>query len=316
MGLTAFYTDMSPSALEQRKPHNISVLQETVRCGASMWDTADVYGSSEDLIGEVFRTGAVKREQVFLATKFAIQVNADGTRRIRGDTEYVASSIKRSLSRLGVPVIDLWYAHRKDPSVEIEETVGAMKLAVRDGHVRFLGLSECSVESLIRGHKEHPISALQVELSPFTTSILDNGLLQAARERGVKIVAYSPLGRGMLCGKIRSPDDLIPGDWRRSNPRWMGDCFKANLELSDLIGEIAARKGCTPGQLSLAWCLSLGDDIIPIPGTTNLDRVRENCMAANIRLTADERAGINDLVKKVGVAGARYPDEAMKTLFQ
>ena len=242
----------------------IALLHRALELGITLIDTADVYGESEIQVGKALKG---RRDRVVLATKFGFVGEGD-TEHIDGRPEYVRNACEASLKRLGVDTIDLYYLHRVDANVPIEETVGAMADLVRQGKVRHLGLSEPNPESLRRAYKVHPIAAVQNEYSLWTRDP-EEALLPTLRELGVALVAYSPLGRGFLAGRFRSPEDLAPDDWRRNNPRFQGENFKRNLALADQVRALAEKKGCTPAQLALAWLIRRHDDVIPIPGTTS-----------------------------------------------
>jgi aryl-alcohol dehydrogenase-like predicted oxidoreductase len=270
-------------------------------------DTADMYGpfTNEKLVG---RAIADRRDQVVLATKFGNVRGENGERSgIRGDAEYVHQACDASLQRLGVDHIDLYYQHRVDKTVEIEETVGAMKELVEAGKVRYLGLSEASPDTIRRANAVHPITALQTEYSLWTRDPED-AVLPTVRELGVGFVAYSPLGRGFLSGRFQSPDDFEEGDFRKHHPRFQGENFQKNLEVVERVKEIAQEKGVTAGQLALAWVMAQGDDIVPIPGTTKVANLEQNVTAAEIALTTDELARIDDAAPKGVAAGERYAD--------
>jgi len=301
MGMSEFYgtTDESEA---------VDVIHRALDLGCTFLDTADMYGpfTNEQLVGKAI---AGRRDEVVLATKFGNERRADGSRvGVNGKPDYVRAACDASLQRLGVDVIDLYYQHRVDPTVPIEDTVGAMAELVEAGKVRCLGMSEAAPETLRRGHATHPITALQTEYSLWTRDAEDNDVLATCRELGIGFVAYSPLGRGFLTGQITSPDDLEEGDFRRHNPRFQGANFQRNLDLVDKVREIAAEKGCTPGQLALAWLLAQGDDVVPIPGTKRKRWLEENLAAVDVRLDEDDLRRIDE-VAPVGVtAGDRYPD--------
>lgn len=273
--------------------------------GITFFDTADMYGfgDNERLLGEVFRG---KWEGIFLATKFGFVVR-DGERDIDCSPEHVQEACEASLQRLGIETIDLYYAHRVDPKVPIEETVGAMSKLVEQGKVRYLGLSEASSESLRRAYKVHPITALQSEYSLWTRDPED-GPLDTARELGIGFVPYSPLGRGFLTGQIKSPNDFAEDDFRRQNPRFQGENFQKNLELVSVVEEIARSKGVTPGQVALAWVLAQGEDIVPIPGTKHVRYLEENVGALPVRLSPDEMECLSGLT----AVGERYAPAGME----
>ena len=288
---------------------SIRTIHRAIELGATLLDTADMYGpfTNERLVGKAI---ADRRERAVLATKFGIVRDpADpGRRAIRGNAQYVREACDASLERLGVDYIDLYYQHRVDTDTPIEETIGAMADLVRAGKVRYLGLSEASAENIRRAHAVHPIAALQNEWSLWSRDLESNGQLAAARDLGITIVAYSPLGRGFLSGAIRSPGDFSPEDFRRTSPRFVGANFQKNLELVDRVVAIAARKQCTPAQLALAWVLARGDDVVPIPGTKHVARLEENLGAVTIDLTAGELAEIEAAFPLASVAGERYAD--------
>lgn len=304
MGLSAFYG--------RPKPDNerLAVLDAAYEAGERFWDTADVYNDSEDLLGKWFAANPEKRNDIFLATKFANIIRPDGVWEIRADPEYVKEACAKSLKRLGLPYVDLYYCHRLDKNVPVEKTVQAMADLKKEGKIKYLGLSECSAESLRRAYKVHPITAVQIEYSPFTLDIEDPKikLLETCRELGVAIVAYSPLGRGMLTGKYRSPDDFPKDDWRRFAPRFSVENFPKNLQLVDEIQLLAKKKGCTSGQLTLAWLMAQGDDIFPIPGTTQIDRLKENIRAVNVKLSKEDIDLIRKACENAQVYGERYPN--------
>ncbi|KAF6231144.1 hypothetical protein HO173_010644 [Letharia columbiana] len=309
MGLSAFYG--KPESDEDR----FKILDKAYDMGETFWDSADVYMDNEDLIGKWFkRTG--KRDDIFLATKFANTMK-DGSMTVRSDPEYVKEACEKSLKRLGIPTIDLYYCHRLDRKTPVEKTVEAMAQLKKEGKIKYLGLSEVSSASLRRAHAVHPISAVQIEYSPFTTDIEspDIALLKTCRELGVATVAYSPLGRGMLTGAYKSPADFEEGDFRSRSPRFSEENFPKNLKLVEEIKQIAQKKGCTPGQLTLAWLLAQGEDVIPIPGTKKIKYLEENLAALEVKLTSSENADIRKAVENAEVHGQRYPEQMMVTLF-
>jgi aryl-alcohol dehydrogenase-like predicted oxidoreductase len=306
MGMSEFYGPSEEAA-------SIGVLHHAIDIGVTFWDTADMYGTghNERLVGRALEG---RRDQVVLATKFAIQRGPDGNvSGVSGRPEYVTSACDASLQRLAVDHIDLYYQHRVDPEVPIEDTVGALADLVTAGKVLHLGLSEASATTLRRAASVHPITALQSELSLWSRDIEDE-VMPACRELGIGLVAYSPLGRGFLTGAIRSLDDLAEDDWRRFMPRFEGDNFTKNLELVDRIEQLAADKGCTPAQLALAWVLAQGPDVVPIPGTRSRDRIDENAAATAVELTKEELADIDEIVPKDMAIGTRYPEAAMAFL--
>ncbi|KAI1288218.1 aldo-keto reductase [Xylaria venustula] len=294
------------------------VLTKAADSGVTFWDTADMYGpfTNEKLIGKWFKeTG--RRNEIFLATKFANKL-VDGKFIVTGDPAYVKEACNASLERLQTDHIDLYYQHRVDPKTPIEHTVRAMAELKKEGKVRYLGLSECSERSLRRAHAVHPIAAIQMEYSPFALQIESSqtNLLKAARELGIKIVAYSPLGRGFLTGAIKSRDQLDEKDNRRLMPRFSEENFGDNLKLAQLLGDIAKEKGYTSGQLSIAWLLAQGDDIIPIPGTKRLRYLDENIKSTDLTLTKEEEARIRQAIDSVGGSkGDRYAPAMMTYLF-
>jgi aryl-alcohol dehydrogenase-like predicted oxidoreductase len=301
MGMSEFYG----SADEDEA---IATIHHALELGVNLLDTADIYGpyTNEQLVG---RAIADRRDEVVLATKFGIVRDPnDPTRRgVNGRPEYVISSCDGSLRRLGVDHIDLYYQHRVDPDVPIEETVGAMAELIDAGKVRYLGLSEAAPETIRRAHAVHPISALQSEYSLWTRDPEDEAL-PTLRELGVGLVAYSPLGRGFLTGQIRTPEDLGEDDFRRHNPRFQGENFQRNLELVGRVRQIAAEKDCTPGQLVLAWVMAQGEDIVPIPGTKRRSYLEQNVEATEIELSADELARLDEAAPAGAAAGERYAD--------
>jgi aryl-alcohol dehydrogenase-like predicted oxidoreductase len=305
MGMSEFYgaTDETES---------LATLGRALELGIDFFDTSDAYGpyKNEQLLGKAFRT---RRDEVIIATKFAIRRDpSDPTKRsIDGRPEYVREACDASLRRLGIERIDLYYQHRVDTSVPIEDTVGAMAELVQAGKVQYIGLSEAAPETIRRAHAVHPISALQTEYSLWSRDPEDE-ILATVRELGIGFVAYSPLGRGFLTGQIKSFDDLAADDYRRYSPRFKGENFAKNLELVERVNEMARQMRVTPGQLALAWVLAQGDDIVPIPGTKRRTYLEENVAASELELSAADLARLDELSPKGIAAGDRYPEEMMK----
>jgi aryl-alcohol dehydrogenase-like predicted oxidoreductase len=290
----------------------LATIDRAIEVGCTFLDTADMYGpyTNEELVGRAIRG---KRDRVVLATKFGIMRDPQSrmVRGISGAPDYVRSACDGSLKRLGVETIDLYYQHRVDPTVPIEETVGAMAELVRAGKVRWLGLSEAGPETIRRANAVHPITALQTEYSLWTRDPED-GVLATCRELGVGFVAYSPLGRGFLTGQIKRFEDLAPDDYRRMSPRFQGENFQKNLDLVARVQAIAREKSCAPSQLALAWVLAQGDDIVPIPGTKRRTYLEENVGALDVRLDAQDLAGIDEVLPAGAAAGLRYPEFMMQ----
>ena len=305
MGMSEFYgaTDEAES---------IATLNRALELGIDFFDTSDAYGpnKNEELVGKAFRT---RRDSVIIATKFAIRRDPSNptVRTIDGRPEYVREACDGSLKRLGIECIDLYYQHRVDSNVPIEDTVGAMAELVHAGKVRYLGLSEAAPQTIRRAHAVHPISALQTEYSLWSRDPEDE-ILATVRELGIGFVAYSPLGRGFLTGQIKSIDDLAADDYRRYSPRFQGENFSKNLDLVTRVTEIARAKGVTPGQLALAWVLAQGEDIVPIPGTKRRSYLEENAAASEVEVTAEDLARLNELAPKGAAAGMRYPEAMMR----
>jgi len=309
MGMSAFYGGRGSDA------DAIAVIHRALERGVTLLDTADMYGphTNEVLVGKAI---AGRRDQVFLATKFGIRLEPSDTaaRSVDGRPEYVIAACEASLQRLGVDHIDLYYQHRVDGEVPIEDTVGAMARLVEQGKVRFLGLSEASAGTIRRAHAVHPITAVQTEYSLWSRDPEDNGVLATVRELGIGFVPYSPLGRGFLTGAIRSPADFDADDYRRQSPRFQGENFDRNLALVDAVTAMAKTQGVSPGQLALAWVLAQGEDLVPIPGTKRLAYLEENLGALQVQLSADALARIDAIFPAHAAAGPRYAPAAMATL--
>jgi aryl-alcohol dehydrogenase-like predicted oxidoreductase len=288
---------------------SVATIQLALDLGMTFLDTADMYGpfTNERLVG---RAIAGRRDEVVLATKFGNQRLDDGSQVVNGRPEYVHQACHASLERLGVDHIDLYYQHRVDRSVPVEETWGAMAELVQAGKVRYLGISEAAPATVRRAHAVHPVSAGQYEWSLFTRDLEDE-LLPTLRGLGIGLVAYSPLGRGFLSGRITSPDNLGEDDFRRNHPRFTGENFARNLELVERVRELAAGKGATPSQLAIAWVLARGDDVVPIPGTKRRRYLEENLGALDVELTGEDLAAIDEVTPRGSVAGARYNPEMM-----
>jgi aryl-alcohol dehydrogenase-like predicted oxidoreductase len=307
MGMSEFYG-------KRDDKESIATIHRALDLGVTLLDTADMYGPhiNEELVGKAIKE---RRGEVVLATKFGIVRNPLNAkdRSINGKPEYVRSSCEGSLRRLGVEKIDLYYLHRVDPNTAIEETVGMMGELVKEGKVRFIGLSEAGTRTIRRAHAVHPITALQTEYSLWTRDPEDE-ILVTCRELGIGFVAYSPLGRGFLTGHIKQFDDLAADDFRRFSPRFQGENFQRNLELVKRVEDIAQRKGCSPSQLALAWVLAQGEHIVPIPGTKRRKYLEENVAAIDVTLTKEDLARINEVAPRGVAAGIRYPEAAMGSL--
>jgi aryl-alcohol dehydrogenase-like predicted oxidoreductase len=302
MGMSAWYgaTDVDES---------IATIHRALELGIFFLDTADIYGmqpgENEQLVGKAIEG---RRDEVVLATKFGNAVDGEGKRSVRGTPDYVHEAIDRSLKRLNVDHVDLYYQHRVDKTVPIEETVGAMKELVEAGKVRHIGLSEASPETIRRAHAVHPVTALQTEYSLWTRDAESNEVLDTVRELGIGFVAYSPLGRGFLTGQYRSPDDFADDDFRRYQPRFKGENFARNLELVARVEELAQEKSVTPAQLALAWVLARGGDIVPIPGTKRRTYLEENAGAGEVELSEEDLQQLEEAFPLDAVRGDRYAD--------
>ncbi|KAK7440582.1 Aldo-keto reductase str7 [Stygiomarasmius scandens] len=305
MGISSYYG--STESDEER----FKVLDAAYAKGCTHWDSSNVYGDSEVLIGKWFKkTG--KRNEIFLTSKFGFTPQG-----IRGEPEYVREQCLKSLERFGVDSIDLYYQHRVDPKVPIELTVGAMAELVKEGKVKYLGLSECSAEDMRRAHAVHPISAIQVEFSPLVLDIEDEKLaiLKTARELGITIVAYSPLARGLITGQYKSPDDFEPGDFRLTIPKFQKENFPKILDVVERLKAIGAKHNATAGQVTLAWILAQGDDFVIIPGTKKVKYIEENAGAANVKLSPEEIASIREIAVEANkIPGTRYSEAGMQTV--
>jgi aryl-alcohol dehydrogenase-like predicted oxidoreductase len=286
---------------------SLRTIHRAIELGATLIDTAEMYGpyTNEEFVGKAI---ADRRDRVFLCTKFGVVRNDDGTVAYDGSPAYARRALEGSLKRLGVEAIDLYYLHRVPKNVPIEETVGAMADFVREGKVRYLGLSEASAETIARAHAVHPITAVQSEYSLFSRDIEDTGVLAKMRELGIGLVSYSPLVRGLLTGAIRSASDLEPDDVRHKHPRWQGENFAKNLAVVDRVHEIATELSATPAQVAIAWVLAQGNDIVTIPGTKRVARMEENAAAASLTLAPEQLARIEAAAPKGVVVGTRYAD--------
>ena len=306
MGMSATY---GPSD----EAEAVATIQAALDAGVVHLDTADSYGPhhNEELVGRAIQG---RRDEVTLATKFGQQLLGDGTRRVNGSPDYVRSACDASLGRLGVDHIDLYYQHRVDTSLPVEETWGALADLVAAGKVRCLGISEASPETIRRAHAVHPVTALQTEWSLWSRDVEDDGVLATVRELGIGFVAYSPLGRGFLSGQVRSAADLGSADVRRNSPRFQGENLTQNLGMVERVRELAARKGTNPAQLALAWVLAQGDDVVAIPGTKRRAHLQENVRALDVELTDEDLRALDEIAPSGAAAGARYPEPMMGML--
>lgn len=298
---------MSQSYGAADRGQSLATLDRALELGITFWDTSDVYGDghNEELVGESLRG---RRDAVQLATKFSLSRDGEGRMRIDGSPDNVRARCEASLRRLGVDTIDLYYQHRVDATVPIEDTVGAMAELVQAGKVRYLGLSEASADSVRRAAAVHPITALQSEWSLWTRDLETSGVADVAREHGIGLVPFSPLGRGFLTGAITSPDDFADDDFRKDHPRFTGEAFAANLRLVDAVRAMAEQKGVTAGQLALAWVMARGTDVVPIPGTKRVAYLEENAAAGDVELGADDLARLEEIAPPGVAEGGRYPN--------
>jgi len=306
MGMSEFYGNANDT-------ESAEAIIKAYEHGITFFDTSDMYGpyKNEILVGKALKD---VRKNVVIATKFGIMRTEDPkVRAVNGRPEYVKSSCEGSLKRLGTDYIDLYYLHRVDPNTPIEDTVGAMGELVKEGKVKYIGLSEAGVDTIRRGHKEHPITALQTEYSLWTRDPEDE-ILPAVKELGIGFTAYSPLGRGFLTGRFKTIDDLEENDYRRHSPRFQGDNFEKNLKLVDKINDIAKKRRIKASQLALAWVLNQGDFIFPIPGSTKISHIEENIEATTIKLTTEEMDQIDEMIPKGAASGTRYPEAMMNSV--
>jgi aryl-alcohol dehydrogenase-like predicted oxidoreductase len=292
---------------------SLAVLNRALELGVNFFDSSDSYGPfiNEELISNVLKT---KRDQVVIATKFGQQFLPDGTRKINGNPEYVKQACDASLKRLGIETIDLYYQHRVDKSVPVEETWGAMKELVTAGKVKKLGISEASAETIRKAHSVHPVTALQTEYSLWSRDIEKNNVLATINELGIGLVAYAPLGRGFLTGQIKNPTDLKEDDGRKSWPRFQAEAITENTKLLEKLTQIANELSCTLNQLAIAWVLAKGNEIVPIPGTTQVKNLESNLKALEVVLSVDQLAKLDQISSEIQIVGTRYPEQMMKAV--
>ncbi len=304
---------MSQSYGQGNEEESVATIHRAIELGVTLFDTADVYGAgvNEILVGKALKPF---RNKVMIATKFGNVRRADGTRLgINGKPEYVRQACEASLKRLGIDTIDLYYQHRVDPNTPIEETIGAMSKLVEEGKIRFIGMSEASAKTLRRANKVHKVTALQSEYSLWTRDV-EKEILPTCRELGIGFVPFSPLGRGFLTGQVKDTSAFGEKDFRKDNPRFVGDNFRKNLDLVKKLEDMAAARKCTAGQIALAWVMAQGSDIVPIPGTKRRKYLEENVAAVDLKLSKDDLARLNEIAPMGVAAGARYTDEMMKAV--